>query len=584
MINHADISIYDAMKKIKDGKYAIPPFQREFVWTKEKIVKLWDSILMGYPISTFLFWKYNYELGGAAKFLLFTSNAKFRAADKTIASASGSAIPSKIEHGILDGQQRLTSLFLSLFGYFSQLTKNQRKDDNGNPIDIYIDLTESVNAENDDEGFDDVKNYEIKFSEKNLRSPFFKLRDIISDSFRNIDTRTSEIEKRISDLADDAKLHASQLLHLLCARIYDEELIHYQEAIDEESEALEMFIRFNNGGKPLTKSDIADATISYYWKEAPEKFRTVVKYKGNLDLVEPELQGYKNFGLNFIIRLGTMLFEDNVASNLGGRIIKGLKDNWFKVKDSLKQTSNMLKSKGIDVSNYQSRWNVLLPIIYFIYSNPEATKKENDILAYLVRATLLKYFQNGTTAKLTKIKKMMGEHQYQGKPVLEISLLDEIPELKITEAKINDILESKKGSPLARIALEWVNFSSPMGQSLGMHEDHMQPYSSFNGLYPPTGVSAEEWNQWKNYRDMLPNLQFFEGQLNKFKSNTELYQFYDSIADGPNGKEAYEKSYLLFPIQTDSDKELLLLQNFGYFFEKRRSIMKERLSILLGAK
>jgi uncharacterized protein with ParB-like and HNH nuclease domain len=160
MINQADISICDAMIKIRDGKYAIPPFQREFVWTKEKIVKLWDSILMGYPISTFLFWKYNYELGGAAKFLLFTSNAKFRAADKTIASASGSATPSKIEHGILDGQQRLTSLFLSLFGYFSQLTKNQRKDDNGNPtkteqqvIDEAIDrayriwLRKSYNAE-----------------------------------------------------------------------------------------------------------------------------------------------------------------------------------------------------------------------------------------------------------------------------------------------------------------------------------------------------------------------------------------------------------------------------------------------------
>ena len=163
-----DISIYDAMMKIKEGKYAIPPFQREFVWTKDKIIKLWDSILMGYPISTFLFWKYNRELGGSSKFLLFTSNAKFRAAEKTIASASGLALPSRIEHGVLDGQQRLTSLYLSLFGYFSQLSKSQHATGDGDSIDLYIDLTNSLDEREEEDGFVEVKNFEIVYSSKEL--------------------------------------------------------------------------------------------------------------------------------------------------------------------------------------------------------------------------------------------------------------------------------------------------------------------------------------------------------------------------------------------------------------------------------
>lgn len=41
---------------IQNGKYVMPAFQRQFVWSMEQIEKLWDSILLDYPIATFLFW------------------------------------------------------------------------------------------------------------------------------------------------------------------------------------------------------------------------------------------------------------------------------------------------------------------------------------------------------------------------------------------------------------------------------------------------------------------------------------------------------------------------------------------------
>ena len=49
------ITIYDALLKIREGRYVMPAFQRQFVWSMEQIEKLWDSILLDYPISTFLF-------------------------------------------------------------------------------------------------------------------------------------------------------------------------------------------------------------------------------------------------------------------------------------------------------------------------------------------------------------------------------------------------------------------------------------------------------------------------------------------------------------------------------------------------
>ena len=48
------ISIYDALENIKNGKYVMPAFQRQYVWSMEQVEKLWDSILLDYPIATFL--------------------------------------------------------------------------------------------------------------------------------------------------------------------------------------------------------------------------------------------------------------------------------------------------------------------------------------------------------------------------------------------------------------------------------------------------------------------------------------------------------------------------------------------------
>ena len=42
----SSITIYEALQNIKDGKYVMPAFQRQYVWSMEQIEKLWDSILL----------------------------------------------------------------------------------------------------------------------------------------------------------------------------------------------------------------------------------------------------------------------------------------------------------------------------------------------------------------------------------------------------------------------------------------------------------------------------------------------------------------------------------------------------------
>ena len=94
-----DISFENLMAQIKEGTIKIPDFQRDFVWERSQIVNLLDSIYHHYPIGSFLFWESNDDI----------------CSYKNIGNIELKPAPSgKTINYVLDGQQRITSLFASL--------------------------------------------------------------------------------------------------------------------------------------------------------------------------------------------------------------------------------------------------------------------------------------------------------------------------------------------------------------------------------------------------------------------------------------------------------------------------------------
>lgn len=87
---------------VASGRYRIPQFQREFVWNKSKVQELFDSIYHEYPIGSFFLWDAERE-----------HNHLFR-------QLVDLGVPAVGEHDdvsfILDGQQRITSLYVTLSG------------------------------------------------------------------------------------------------------------------------------------------------------------------------------------------------------------------------------------------------------------------------------------------------------------------------------------------------------------------------------------------------------------------------------------------------------------------------------------
>ena len=99
-------SLTHLIEDIKHGNIALPDIQRPFVWSASKVRDLFDSMYQGYPVGTLMFWETGAEIGM-----------------RQVGGGEAERVASKL---IVDGQQRLTSLYAVLTGR-SVLAKSFRE-------------------------------------------------------------------------------------------------------------------------------------------------------------------------------------------------------------------------------------------------------------------------------------------------------------------------------------------------------------------------------------------------------------------------------------------------------------------------
>ena len=125
MAYETPITIKKAIENIKKKNYVLPSIQREFVWDTEQIEKLFDSLMRDYPISTFLFWRVEKTKVKDFQFYEFLKNYHEKnAKHNTKADLDGD----EDIIALLDGQQRMTSIFLSLCGTYAKKIPYYRWD------------------------------------------------------------------------------------------------------------------------------------------------------------------------------------------------------------------------------------------------------------------------------------------------------------------------------------------------------------------------------------------------------------------------------------------------------------------------
>jgi hypothetical protein len=128
-IKSEDVKIYSFVEEqLAKDRLLIPTFQREFVWEPENIRKLWDSIYRFYPIGSILYWITNSYLHTHRKLGGF----EFPHDEDTVRKFKEWAY-------ILDGQQRATSLLVSILG-----GKGKVKDEEDFDYTLYFNATDAT--------------------------------------------------------------------------------------------------------------------------------------------------------------------------------------------------------------------------------------------------------------------------------------------------------------------------------------------------------------------------------------------------------------------------------------------------------
>ena len=260
-----------------------------------------------------------------------------------------------------------------------------------------------------------------------------------------------------------------------------------------------------------------------------------------------------------------MLYGDVVKSNINKQIAEDLKNNWQDFKKTLKNLEDVLKGMKIEVSRFSGSWNVLLPIMYY---NPDYAKNLDGIRAYLIRAVLFTYFQSGTTSKLQQMKSNINDNYYE----ITVDMLEQMNDLRVTDSKIDDIINSEKGSRVAGEALYFLGIDW-MNKNFKYEQDHLHPYDRFDST-KPIAVSMDDWRKWRCNRNRLPNLQLLEGRSNGSKNAMRLVDYYNDMNDEQKAEFCKET---LIP-----DGVSLELENFEEFYEKRKALLTVKIRQLLG--
>ena len=112
----APITIRKALRRIEGREYVLPAIQREFVWRSEQIERLFDSLMRGYPIGSFLFWTIRRETIEQYQFYDFMLD--YHEKDNRHCALVGAIIRDQVT-AVLDGQQRLTALNIGLRGSYA---------------------------------------------------------------------------------------------------------------------------------------------------------------------------------------------------------------------------------------------------------------------------------------------------------------------------------------------------------------------------------------------------------------------------------------------------------------------------------
>lgn len=254
------MNISEALSDIAHKRLVLPEFQREYVWNKEQAKKLMAALFKGWPVGGMLTWKTNYppELKNMP--------------------ATG---PGQVQV-LLDGQQRLTTLYLLIRGEIPPYYRDE--DIRNDPRDLWVNLQGDMV---------DFQYYQANKMDDDAR--WQRVRDCFDS------TKSQAIIKALSDFCTETKSDQfpklmSNFQQLQNIEKFDLPVLTVPTDAPL-ADAITIFDWTNSQGTKLTDAELALTHVTAEWPQA----RRVFKEK----ITQLEKRGFL-FDLSFMTRALTV--------------------------------------------------------------------------------------------------------------------------------------------------------------------------------------------------------------------------------------------------------------------------------------
>ena len=266
-MNYQSETTASALQKL-NKEYFLPTLQREFVWDSKKICKLFDSLMRGYPISSFLLWKVPPEAHEGLEIYKFLNSVSELGRHNERRRMD---LVSELTF-VLDGQQRLTSILVGLRGSYEARGRYGPAGHKACVQKLYLDLLRDGHRTEDDS----EPSYGFAFREPDAnldrKAYWFEVGRILECPTDNelaifVQATLDKVKANRNVSPEQLDLIAANLRRLHDVVFREAVILHYTETNTDQKRMLEIFVRANSGGKPLSKPDLLLSNLTVHWKE-----------------------------------------------------------------------------------------------------------------------------------------------------------------------------------------------------------------------------------------------------------------------------------------------------------------------------
>lgn len=350
------VPLLSLIGELEQGLLKVPQFQRDFVWGRKDSANLIDSLLQGFPIGTFILWKTKEEL----RIVRNIGGRKFPKTPK-----------GEFTKYVLDGQQRITSIFAALRGV--SVPRDNKEVDFSS---LYIDL----DADGDDLVITDV-------SDKEPYSYVAVYHLLTQSLFEPEQQRkySKENRKKMADYRDTLQSYSASVVEVPSASI---------------DIATEIFTRINVGGKSLTVFEIMvaktfDTERNFDLSEKTEEF-----------ISELHSRGYGTVPDIVIVQTISAIMSGETKQ----RAILDLDkqkfiDTWPKAEKGIRGAVDYLRSTlGVPVSELLPYKSILVPLAYFFVKHPRtpADTMHDRLVDFFWRTSLSGRYSQSQDTKIAQ--------------------------------------------------------------------------------------------------------------------------------------------------------------------------------------